>query len=95
MAVTPTPGLAWQTPVLVGAPIDALDNELVGGYIMNPSDAPGVLFVDPTGAAATVANGTAYALPPGQAYYAIPLSTLPVSVASNFASHAFVSVQWK
>ncbi|HSY76779.1 MAG TPA: hypothetical protein VK890_07980 [Bacteroidia bacterium] len=92
--VTPTAGLASQCPAVPGNPINALSPGLTGGYIYNPNDAPGFLYVDPTGPASTVANGTSMALAPGQAFYAIPASTIPVSVASNIASHYFVSVQW-
>ena len=94
MAVTPTPGLASQTPVIPGQSIAALDINLTGGYVFNPADAPAPLYVDPTGLAQTSANGTSMALPPGSTYYAIPGSTVQVFVASTVASHNFVSVQW-
>lgn len=94
MAVTPIPGLANQTPSIPGQPINALAVNLSGGYIYNPADAPTVLYVDPTGPASTVPNGSSMALAPGSTYYAIPASTLPVSVASTVPSHQFVSVQW-
>lgn len=91
---TPTAGLASATPGTPGQPINALAANLTGGYILNPSTAPGLLYVDPTGPASTTANGTTLALPPGQPFYVIPGSTLPVSVASTFPTHQFVSVQW-
>jgi hypothetical protein len=91
----PTAGLAFITPITPGQPINALDANLEGGYILNPIDAPGTLYVDPTGPASTSANGTTTALPPGQPFYAISGSTVPVSAASQFASHQFVCVQWK
>ena len=91
----PTAGLAYITPSTPGHPINALDANLEGGYILNPIDAPGTLYVDPTGPASTTANGTTTALPPGQPFYAISQSTVPVSVASQVANHQFVSVQWK
>lgn len=91
---TPIPGLAWQTPDTAGEPINALGPNLSGGYVSNPVNAPGPLYVDPTGPASNVANGTTIALPPGQPFYAIPQSTLPISVASDSPNHSFVSVQW-
>jgi hypothetical protein len=91
---TPVSGLASQTPLVPGNPINALAANLSGGYILNPASAPGNLFVDPTGPASISANGTTLALAPGQPFYAIPGSTLPVSVASTFPQHQFVSVQW-
>jgi hypothetical protein len=91
---TPTAGLASQTSSQPGQPVNALAANLSGGYILNPATAPGVLMVDPTTAASISANGTTLALAPGQPFYAIPGSTLPVSVASTFPNHKFVSVQW-
>jgi hypothetical protein len=91
---TPVPGLAWQTPDTIGQPVDAISANQSGGYVSNPFNAPGPLYVDPTGPASNEANGTTIALPPGQPYYVIPNSTLPISVASDFVNHAFVSVQW-
>jgi hypothetical protein len=91
----PTAGLAFICPATPGTPINALGTNLIGGYILNPITAPGVLYVDPTGPASTSANGTSSGLAPGQPYYAIAGSTVPVSVASAFANHQFISVQWK
>ena len=94
MAVTPTPGIAHLTSTIPGQPVDALQANLSGGYIFNPPDAPAALYVDPTGSASTLGNGSSMAIQPGGTYYAIPGSTLPVSVASNVPNQAFVSVQW-
>lgn len=91
----PTAGLAFITSATPGTPVNALDANIEGGYILNPIDAPGNLYIDPTGPASTTANGTTSALPPGQPFYAISGSTVPVSVASQVANHQFVSVQWK
>jgi hypothetical protein len=91
---TPTAGLANQTSSQPGQPINALAASLSGGYILNPASAPGYLYIDPTGPASITANGTTLALPPGQPFYAIPGSTLPVSVTSTFPNHQFVAVQW-
>jgi hypothetical protein len=94
MPTTPTPGIGTTTPAIPGSPIDSLSPNLTGGYIFNPANAPGPLYVDPTGPASVAFNGTSMALTPGSTFYAIPGSTLPVSVASNSASHQFVAVQW-
>ena len=91
---TPIGGLAWQTPSTPGLPINALANNLIGGYIANPIDAPAYLLIDPTGPASPIANGTTMAIIPGQTFFAIPGSTLPMSVASSIADHQFISVQW-
>lgn len=93
--VTPTAGLASVTSPTPGTPINALDVNLAGGYIFNPVNAQGPLYVDPTGPASTTANGTTLALEAGQTFYAIPYSTLPVSVASTLSSQSFVCVQWE
>jgi hypothetical protein len=91
---TPTPGLASQCPVTPGQAINALSEGLTGGYVFNPANATSPLYVDPTGPASTSPNGTSMALGPGMPYYAIPGSTLPLSVASNTPNHPFISVQW-
>ncbi|HXB12891.1 MAG TPA: hypothetical protein VNZ45_12970 [Bacteroidia bacterium] len=94
MAVTPTPGIAHITSGIPGQAVDALQGNLSGGYIFNPANSPAVLYVDPTGPASTQGNGSSMAIEPGGTYYAIPGSTLPVSVASNVPNMSFVSVQW-
>jgi hypothetical protein len=91
---TPTKGPAFRTGA-AGTPINGLDANLAGGYIVNPLNAGVSLLVDPTGPASTVANGSTLAIPPGQPFYAIAGSTLPVSVVSTLDNHTFVSVQWK
>jgi hypothetical protein len=91
---TPTGGLASQTPATPDSPIFALDINLAGGYINNPLNSGADLYVDPVTDASTSGNGTTMALVPGQTFYAIPSSTLQVSVASRIANHVFVSVQW-
>jgi hypothetical protein len=91
----PTVGLAWTTGRAAGIPVNALDAGLTGGYIVNPASSTADLMIDPTGSASLAANGTTLALPPGQTYFAIPNSTLPVSVVSSVPDHIFVSVQWK
>jgi hypothetical protein len=90
----PTAGLASQTPATPGEPIDVLPAGLMGGYITNPEFATGPLYVDPVTDASTTGNGTTLALPPGQTFFAIANSTLPVSVASDEANHSFIAVQW-
>lgn len=91
----PTVGLAFVCSTTPGQAVNALDANLAGGYVENPLTAPGNLYVDPTGPASTSANGTTSAIAPGQSFNAIPYSQVPVSVASNFPSHQFISVQWR
>jgi hypothetical protein len=91
---TPVRGPNYSTPATPGVAVNALNSNLTGGYVINPVDAPGVLYVDPVGPASTLANGTTLALQPGQAFFAIQTSTLPVSVASQIPSHNFISVEW-
>lgn len=90
----PTVGLATVTPPAPGTPVNALGAALLGGYVVNPIDALDILYVDPTGPASTLGSGTTIGLRPGQTFFAIPNSTLPVSVASKQPSHNFVSIQW-
>jgi len=90
---TPIAGLISQTSATPSAPLNAIQALLTGGYINNPFSATIPLYVDPTGPA-IIGSGTAMALAPGQTFYIIPNSTLPVSVASTVANHPFIAVQW-
>jgi hypothetical protein len=98
---TPVAGLASQTPATAGQPVNAIDVNQSGGYVVNPAaaadqglSAPEVLYVNQVGPATLQANGTTIALQPGQSYNVIPSTTTPVSVASVNANHKFTSVQW-
>jgi hypothetical protein len=101
MATTPTVGIATQTPATSGLPINAITQNMTGGYVVNPYSATDqglataeVLYVNQVGTAETEANGTTIALQPGQSYTVIPNTTTPVSVASISANHKFTAVQW-
>jgi hypothetical protein len=101
MASTPTVGLATQTPATAGLPINAIAQNMIGGYIVNPYSAADQglataepLYVNQVGTSDVVANGTTIALQPGQSYTVIPNTTTPVSVASLSANHKFTAVQW-
>ena len=98
--ITPKPGLI-SVILVAGNSVQVTEGTAIGGWIINPASAidqgisrPDILYVDPTGPASVSPNGTSMALAPGTPYYAIPGSTLPLSVASNIPNHAFISVQW-
>jgi hypothetical protein len=98
---TPVAGLVSQTPVTAGTAVDAIPANQAGGYVVNPLSAADQglataepLYVDPTGAATTTANGTTVALQPGQSFAVIPNATTTLSVASASASHKFTAVCW-
>jgi hypothetical protein len=101
MATTPVQGPAVQTPTTPGTAVTAIDPNQSGGYIVNPATntdqgipTAEVLYVSQVGLAATHANGTTIALQPGQSYTVIPLTTTPVTVASNTPNHKFTAVEW-
>lgn len=98
---TPVAGPNTQTSATAGIPTTAIDQNVAGGYIVNPLLAADqgltvaeVLYVDQVEAAGVVANGTTIALQPGQSYTVIPYTTTPVTVASQSAGHKFTAVQW-
>lgn len=98
MATTPvTPVAGNATEVAVGgtAVIAALAAPN-GGFITNPvsptdqglADAE-TLYVDPVGAAGLEANGTTFALAPGQSWLLIPGQTTQTTVNSVSGGHKF------
>jgi hypothetical protein len=98
---TPQSGPATQTGGTAGIPVNAIDPNQTGGYIVNPLAAADQglatsepLYVNQVGPAGVVANGTTIALQPGQSYTVIPNTTTPVSVASNSPNHKFTAVEW-
>ena len=98
---TPVSGPNTQTPGTPGTTVVAIDQNMSGGYIVNPLSAADqglttaeVLFVNQVTLAATVANGTTIALQPGQSYTVIPNTTTPVTVASLSPNHKFTAVEW-
>jgi hypothetical protein len=90
---TPTIGPNHQCSATPGTPVDALDSNLKYGWIFNPFDAPGTLWIDPTGDASATYNGHSIPLVPGWSWYAINGSSLAVSAASTFPSHLFICIQ--
>lgn len=101
MAVTPLPGINSVVTV-GGTAVVALPAGLNGGLITNPISLGGEgigavesLFVDPTGAAATLnANGTTFELTPGQTWTAIPGQTTVTTVNAVTNGHKFSAVYW-
>jgi D-lyxose ketol-isomerase len=101
MATTPVAGPNTQTSPTPGTAIIAIDQNMSGGYIVNPLNAAeqGVsaaepLFVNQVTLAATSGNGTTVSLQPGQSYTVIPNTTTPVTVAAASANHKFTAVEW-
>jgi hypothetical protein len=98
---TPIAGLVTQTSSTAGTPVNAIDVNQAGGFIVNPVTASDqglstaeVLYVNQVGPATLQANVTTIALQPGQSYSVIPNTTTAVSVASVSASHQFTAVMW-
>lgn len=98
---TPVQGPNTQTSATAGIPVNAIDQNQAGGYIVNPLTAADqglsvaeVLYVDQVEPANTSANGTTIALQPGQSYTVIPNTTTPVTVASASPNHKFTAVEW-
>ncbi len=91
--VTPVAGTASQI-VTAGTPVQAAPGNINGGYITNPPDAPGYLYVDPVGAAGTTAQGTTISLAPGQSFDLIPGTTLPTTANSQSNVHNFSVVTY-
>ena len=98
---TPVAGLASQTSVTPGIPVNAIAQNQTGGYIVNPLAASDqgiataeVLYVNQVLPATVVGNGTTIVLQPGQSYTVIPNTTTSVSVAANSPNHKFTAVQW-
>ena len=88
MAITPAPGNESEV-VTAGTPVNAALANPNGGFLTNPADAPGPLFVDPVGPAGVVAAGTTFAVWPGASWSLIPGQTTPTSVNSNYNAHVF------
>jgi hypothetical protein len=101
MSVTPTPGLVAQVAT-GGQSVTVFPGGITGGFIVNPSGAtdqgisvPEVLYVDPTGNAAVLqANGTCFALFPGQSWQAIPEQATSTAVNAQTSGHKFSAVMW-
>jgi hypothetical protein len=100
MAVTVTPGTnaVVLTP---GVSVEAIPPEPNGGFITNPlspSDqglaVAEVLYVNPIGTAAVVANGSTFALQPGQTWSVISGQASSTFVNAASGGHRFSVVYW-
>lgn len=98
--VTPKAGLVSEVAV-GGTPVIVAPAGVNGGFITNPAsptdqglaDAE-TLYVDPVGAAGLEANGTTFALAPGQSWSFIPGQTTTTSVNAQSAGHKFSVVYY-
>jgi len=93
MAVNPQIGSNTQV-VTAGTAVVAIPPNPAGGFIENPIDAPGPLYVDPTIPASTTGNGSCFAIQPGQRWDVIPGQTTNTSVNSLNDGHQFSAVYW-
>src|SRR5438445_688866 len=99
MAVTPVAGAA-SSVVTSNTPVTAVGANPQGGFITNPSlntdqgiGTAETLYVDPTGANPTLsANGTTFALQPGETWNIIPGQTTVTKVNALTAGHKFSAV---
>lgn len=96
--VTPQAGLT-STVATGGTAVTVNAGGPNGGYITNPSasadqglGAPETLYVDPVANAGTAANGTTFALAPGQTWTMIPGQTTPTTVNAASSGHRFSAV---
>jgi hypothetical protein len=93
--VTPVPGLA-SVITTGGTAVVAVGPAPNGGFIANPAsatdqglDAVETLYVNPVTAATEAANGTTFALAPGQSWELIPGQTTNTSVNAASSGHKF------
>lgn len=100
MAVTPIPGVN-SIIATGGTPVIAVAANPNGGFITNPYLATDqgiataeVLYINPVTAAGVQANGTTFALQPGQSWTIIPGQTTPTSTNANTAGHKFTVVSY-
>lgn len=93
MSVTPQPALTTVVTT-AGNAEDALPPDIAGGWITNPPDAPGYLYVNPINNATQEATGETFALAPGQTWSAIPGQTTATSVNSETSGHEFSAIYW-
>jgi hypothetical protein len=101
MAVNPQPG-THSVVGTAGTAVEAVPaNPQGGGIITNPVaitdqgiPATEPLYVCPNGPAALQANGTTFALAPGQSWNVIPGQITATSVNAATAGHKFSVVWW-
>jgi len=97
---TPIPGVNSQV-LTGGSSVLAISAGPNGGLITNPYTASDqglsvaeVLYVNPIGFSSTTANGTTFALLPGQTWTIIPGQTTPTYVNAPTSGHKFSVVSW-
>lgn len=100
MSVTPVAGLA-SVVTTGGTPVQVVGPFPNGGFITNPYYATdqGIvtaepLYIDIVGDAGLAANGTTFALQPGQSWSIVPGQSTPTSVNANTDGHKFSVVSW-
>lgn len=100
MSVTPIAGVNSEVATS-GTAVIAIGPLPNGGVITNPADpadqglaAAEILYVDPVGDAGLSANGTTFALYPGQSWTVIPGQDTPTTVNAVSAGHKFSVVSW-
>jgi hypothetical protein len=99
--VTPV-GAVNSFVVTGGTSVIAIPANPNGGFIVNPLTAAdqGIspvepLYIDPVGSAGVLhANGTIFALQPGQSWPVIPGQTTPTYVNATTSGHKFSGVSW-
>lgn len=99
MSVLPQQGVT--AIVTGGVALNAIPAGVAGGVITNPLipfdqglGAAEVLYINPVGSAALEANGSTFALQPGQSWNVIPGQLTPTSVNAASAGHKYSAVYW-
>lgn len=99
-SVTPIPGVASVVSV-GGSSVLAIAANPNGGIITNPYTATDqglsvaeTLYVNPVSYASTSANGTTFALLPGQSWVIIPGQSTATYVNAASGGHKFSVVSW-
>lgn len=93
MSITPLPG-EIEKVTTGGTAEEVFPTNILGGYIQNPFDAQGVLYVDPVGDAGLEAVGTTFAIQPGQTWSAPPGQATATTVNAADSDHNFSSIYW-
>ena len=100
MTVTPIPAINAVVAVGGTAALVFAANPN-GGVITNPSDPADqgvnpaeVLYVNPVGNAGLSANGTTFALYPGQSWTVIPEQSTTTTVNAATSGHKYSAVSW-
>lgn len=96
MAATPvTPQVGQATEVVTGGVfVQVFPGGVAGGVITNPITSGNYIYVDPINPAGLTAEGTTFALAPGQSWTAIPGQTTPTSVNCAAGGVNFSAVFW-